>query len=192
MPDVFASACPWADCIAHGGRRKFRQGELHDHRCDLSRVHADCFLPPKFVRFGWNRRSAIGPPARITCERLPLNQLHIHKMEVNGVRVPGEVHDLPHLRGSRIRILRAGRHVGLSPGRQTLVVEPVLGKGSHILNQAAHVVEILIQRQRSIGHTMEWECSYGRIPMSVEKARLISAQEICSQLHVDIREPIIC
>lgn len=186
MPDILAAPRPWADGIAHRCCGKFRQVELHDHRRDLSRVHADGFLPPEFVGIGWSRRSTVAPCIWITRERLPLNQLHVRKVEMDGVRVAGEIHDLPHFRGSGIGIFGARRHVRLSPSRQALVVHSILGKSSNHLNQAAHLVEVLIQRQHSISAPMKRERWSGWIAVVEQQARLIASQEVTSQLHVHV------
>src|SRR5437762_4675478 len=89
VPHVFFSASPWTYRIAHRGCRQAWQIELHDHGRDFTRVHAHRVFPSDLVRIGWHRLSRIAPVARISRERLPLNQLNVDQVEVDRMGVAG-------------------------------------------------------------------------------------------------------
>jgi len=96
VPDVLFPASPRTHRIPHGCGWQVWQVELHDDSRDLTRVHAHRILPPDFIRIGWHGPSGKAPIPRIPAERLALNQLHVHQVKVNGMRVAREIHDLPH------------------------------------------------------------------------------------------------
>jgi hypothetical protein len=75
------------------------QSELSDDCCHLAGVHANRLLPSSLV----HRRSC-----RSLCS-LSGDDLHVDKVEVDGVSVAGGVVDLPYFRASGIR--RLGRRV---------------------------------------------------------------------------------
>src|SRR3569833_202096 len=96
MPDVLASSGTRTHGIAHSTRWQMGQVELQDDQCNLSRIDAYCFFPADFIRVRLHRRRHEPPVSRYALEWLTLKELNVHEVEEDGMRVHGEIHDLPH------------------------------------------------------------------------------------------------
>jgi hypothetical protein len=106
VPNVLSSASSRTHRIAHRRCRQVRQVELHDDSCGLTRVYAHRVLPPDFIRIWRHGLTGIALISRVAGEGLPLNELHVHEVKVDGMRVGGEVHDLPHFRRTSLWVFR--------------------------------------------------------------------------------------
>jgi hypothetical protein len=113
--------------------------------------------------------------------------LRVDQMEVDGMGVAGEIHDLPDLDGSGRWSLGSWIYITQSPSRQVLVVQALGGERSDRLDQATVIVEVLIQREQPISHTVEREGWLGWVTVIEEQSRLISSQEVALELSVDLR-----
>ena len=84
VPDVFLSASSWTDGVSQGCCRQVWQVELHDDGCGFTWIYSHRFFPSKFVWIRRRRRTAVAPVIRITGERLTLNELNVHEVEMDG------------------------------------------------------------------------------------------------------------
>ena len=94
MPDVFVAAGPGAGRIAHRCGQ-FWKGESGNDGGGFARVHPNGFLPASLVGVRHSRLAGELQFARYSFERLPLDDLDVNQVEVNGMGIPGEIEDLP-------------------------------------------------------------------------------------------------
>ena len=81
----------------------------------------------------------------------------------------------------------AGESYGLPKHCQSLVIYTAADSGSQRLDQAAEVVEVLVEGQRAIdGPRVRDRAWYRRIAIVVEQPGLISGEEIVLQLRVQL------
>src|ERR1043166_3009275 len=98
MPDVLVATRTWAN--RHTERHR-RQVDLHNDRSHFARVHAHRFLPAQLIWIRIARRSGVERRAWLLShiERLASQDLNVHEVEMDGVRVASEIRNLPNLGG---------------------------------------------------------------------------------------------
>ncbi len=104
MPDVLVAAGARAGWNYKGDLGQF---ELHDDRSHLARIHLDGFLPTQFSRIRSDGGCGVGGDAvgveHVAIgihEGLARQDLRINKVEVDRVRIHGQVGDLPDFGGT--------------------------------------------------------------------------------------------
>ena len=155
MPDILVGSRDSGESRTVGHLEgHVRQVELHDHGRTFTRIHTDRFLGTPLVGVRTARRSDetgvrgawIGyEGSRI--EALTGNDVNIYQVEVDRVRVAGQVEDAPDLHvTSRGNFRRRSIIRPSEPGRSVLVRRARHIRALH-LNEASVDVEVLIQRQ---------------------------------------------
>ena len=107
VPHIVIPASSCAD------RRPGGNFEFHNDLRHFSRVHSDRFLPPHLVRIGRARGSVESRRAVVVLriERLPLQNLDVDQVEVDGMGISSQIEDPPDFRVPRSRGLRGRVHV---------------------------------------------------------------------------------
>jgi hypothetical protein len=122
---------PWTD---RNVERNPGNVELHDHRCNLPRVHPNGFFPSGFVEVGRAMLSDCSKVWSGCVKGCSPEDLHVDEVEVHRVSVPREIEDVPNFSGPLVHNFSRRIHVIPSPSRVPLVVKPVLCGGTQPLD----------------------------------------------------------